>query len=198
MNGNPNGEKVPEYQTSTQCYVELKQSVNGTVIKKRFAFPKKELSLLFKGSDVWPILLKVTPSSEIGALREIYGELNRYISAYPVEVTSVVNYRRTVYQENEEKLRITFDDNLAVFPPLPALYEQNEALTCEVLGTPIRRSDKVILEIKCPAEYPDWLKGALQSHSSKRLSKFTTSVRFLLDSSSSFDDLKDGSGTSSN
>ena len=173
------------YQISPECYVELKQSLNGTVLKKRFGFPKKELSLLFAGKDVWPTLLGVTPAGDVGALREIYRELKRYISTYPVEVTSIVNYRRTVYQENEEHLRVTFDDSLAVFPPLPSLYDSNEALTAEVLGKATRKSDKVILEIKCPDEYPDWLRNALQFHSSKRLSKFTTSVRYLLGSSPS-------------
>lgn len=180
-----NGEAYNGYKTSPQCYVELKQSLNGTVTKKRFAFPKKELSLLFRGQDVWPILVKVTPPGEIGPLREIYRELKRYINAYSVEVTSIVNYRRTVYQENEEDLRITFDDSLAVFPPVPNLYDRNEALTSQVLGNATRKSDKVILEIKCPGEYPDWLKSALKFHSSKRLSKFTTSVRFLLGASPS-------------
>jgi hypothetical protein len=192
---NSNGTDL--YQISPQCYVELKQSLNGTVTKKRFAFPKKDLSLLFNGQDVWPILLKVTPAAEHEALREIYRELKRYISVYPVEVTSIVNYRRTVYQENEDRLRITFDDSLAVFPPVSSLYESNEALTTEVLGKATRRSDKVILEIKCSDEYPEWLKNALQFHSSKRLSKFTTSVRYLLGTPSPFFE-DEGGGNSSN
>jgi len=168
------------YQTMKHCFVELKQRSRGTVIKKRFAFPKADLGLLFNGQDIWPLLAKVTHPSEMGPLREIYHELQHYIARYPVEVTSIVNYRRTVYQKDENDLRVTLDDRLAVFPPLPGLYTQNDALTAEVLGRPIRTSERVILEIKCPGQYPEWLRSALKAHSSERLSKFTTSVRLLL------------------
>jgi hypothetical protein len=173
-------EGAPAYLTCPQCYVELKQSVNGTVLKKRFALLKRDLHLLFSGQDVWPNLVQQSHPSERGPLREIYRELQRYITLFPVEVTSVVNYRRTVYQKDENDLRVTFDDHLAVYPPRSGLYTDQEAFTAEVLGKPIRTSERVILEIKCPGEYPSWLKKILQAHSSKRLSKFMTSVRLIL------------------
>lgn len=175
------GYKCRPWRVSPFCFVELKQSLNGMVLKKRFAFPKRELSLLFRGQDVWPILLKVTPPSDVDSLRSIYRELLRYIAKYSIQITSVVNYRRMVYQEHESDMRITFDDQLAVFPPCPSLYETVDCLTPEVLGTAIRRSERVILEIKCPEDYPEWLQRAMQDHSARRLSKFTTSVRLLMD-----------------
>jgi len=174
---------VRSYKTSPICYVELKQSAGGMVIKKRFGFPKSDLPLLFGGQDVWPILLKMTPPEEVGSLREVYRELHRYMELYSIEITSIVSYRRTVYQESEEHLRVTFDDQLAVYHPVPGLYKGAEALTPEVLGTPIRTSSSVILEIKCPGAYPVWLEKAMQYHSTRRLSKFTTSVRLLLSGS---------------
>jgi hypothetical protein len=173
--------KAPHYQLSAHCYVEIKEKVRGTVIKRRFCFPKKHLARLFRGEDVWPLLLAITPPDELGPLHEIYSEFKRFISAYPVEASSVVNYRRTVYQEVEDHLRITFDDQIGVYPPPTGLYAVHEALTPEVLGKPLRATDAVILEIKCAGEYPAWLRKALQDHTSKRLSKFTTSVRLLLD-----------------
>ncbi len=175
------------YRTSPVCYVELKQSVAGLVIKKRFGFPKKDLHLLVGGQDVWPILVKITPSEDLSSLKDVYRELLRYLSSYSVELTSIVCYRRTVYQECEEELRITFDDHLAVYQPVPELYGRAGALTPDVLGKPIRTSDKVILEVKCPGKYPSWLEKAMQYHSTRRLSKFTTSVRLILSDS-------DGSG----
>jgi len=186
--GSPwNGHHVPgatgtPYEVLDHCFVELKQRVHGMVVKKRFAFPKTDLELLFNGDDVWPTLEKVTPAADLASLKEIYRELRRYIAQYPVEATSIVNYRRTVYQRDENDLRVTFDDQLAVFPPLPGLYTDREALTVEAMGKPIRTSERVILEIKCPGDYPGWLRDALRPHSCERLSKFTTSVRILLGS----------------
>jgi len=168
------------FLTFDHCFVELKQRANGSVVKKRFAFPKAQLSHLFGGQDVWQILLEITPPSELGPLRVAYGDLRRYLARYPVEVTSIVNYRRTVYQRDESDLRITFDDRIAIYTPIAGLYGERRALTAEALGRPLRTSERVILEIKCPGEYPDWLKGSLRPHSAERLSKFTTSVRLIL------------------
>ena len=169
-----------KYLTSPYCYVELKQSASGLVIKKRFGILKRDLALLLRGEDVWPILLRMTPSAELKSLEEVYTELSRYLKTYSVGITSVVNYRRSVYQESEEALRITFDDQLCVYAPPDTLYEDMEALTPEILGKPVRRSEKVILEIKCPGEYPEWLRNAMRHHSTRRLSKFTASVRLLI------------------
>jgi hypothetical protein len=116
----------------------------------------------------------------LDALREVYREMRRYLATYHFEITSVVTYRRTVFQECEADLRVTFDDRLSVYAPSSSLYDSFEALTVDVLGTPLRTSQRVILEIKCPGEYPDWLEKALRDHSTRRLSKFTTSVRLLL------------------
>lgn len=166
--------------TEGVCYVELKQRSHGQVTKKRFGIPKTALETLFLGNDVWDILVDSNPASEPGALADAYGALRGYLGRYRVEVTSVVNYRRKVYQREESDLRVTLDDRVAVYPPPRGLYTVADALTREWLGVPIRESERVILEIKCPGEYPAWLKEALGAFSSKRLSKFTTSVRLLL------------------
>jgi hypothetical protein len=169
-----------DFLISPYCFVELKETIDGAVVKRRFAFPKRDLSRLFRREEVWPILLRISPPHELGPLHDIYCEFRKFISDYPVEPTSIVHYRRVVYQRTEEDLRITFDDQLAVYPPVLDLYDRIEALTPDVLGKPVRKADRVILEIKCAGEHPEWLRSALQYHSSKRLSKFTTSMRFLL------------------
>jgi hypothetical protein len=167
------------YLTFPHCFVELKQHQNGTVHKRRFQLPKESLHCLVGGEDVWDAIGADAADQDHG-LKEAYAELRGYLLKYQVAATSIVNYRRTVYQRAEEELRITFDDEIAVYPAYPGLYLEARALTREVLEGPTRRYEKVILEIKCPAgDYPEWLKQALRNHSSKRLSKFITSVRFL-------------------
>ena len=168
------------FKVSPTCYVEIKQRVAGIVVKKRFGLPKTHLVPLLRGEDVWPVLQESSSNGELDALREVYREMRRYLATYHFEITSVVTYRRTVFQECEADLRVTFDDRLSVYAPSSSLYDSFEALTVDVLGTPLRTSQRVILEIKCPGEYPDWLEKALRDHSTRRLSKFTTSVRLLL------------------
>ncbi len=162
------------------CYVELKQRSHGEVTKKRFALEKTGLERLLRGDDVWDLLVRANPESPREVLVDAYGTLRGYLLRYAVEVTSIVNYRRKVYQRDESDLRVTLDDQVAVYRPLQGLYTVVGALTREQLGAPIRESDRVILEIKAPGDYPQWLKDVLKSFSSKRLSKFTTSVRLLL------------------
>jgi len=169
-----------DYKVCSYCYVEIKEHSNGSVVKKRFRFPKRDLSRLMRGEDLLPLLAETTPPEEIGRLGEVYGEFRRLLGLHPVRATSIVTYRRAVYQESEDTLRVTFDDHFAVWAPLPGLYDIHPALTPEVLKKPVRVTDKVILEIKGPGDFPDWLEKALRYHSTKRLSKFTTSVRLLL------------------
>lgn len=166
--------------TEGVCYVELKQRCRGEVTKKRFALEKTALESLLRGDDVWDFLVRANPGSSREVLKDAYDALRGYLVRYAVEVTSVVNYRRKVYQKDECDLRITLDDQVAVYRPFRGLYTVVDALTREQLGAPIRESDRVILEIKSPGEYPGWLVDLLKAFSAQRLSKFTTSVRLLL------------------
>jgi hypothetical protein len=183
------------YLCFPHCFVEVKRRQQGTVYKWRLQLPKDKLAALFEGADVWESAIDGSAPAAPGSpaagpgLRESYGELRSYLSRYEVLATSIVNYRRSVYQRSEEELRITFDDEIAVYPALPGLYGRPGGnghgsdfvtLTREVLGAPTRRYEKVILEIKCPGQsLPEWLQRVLRNLSSKQLSKFTTSVRFL-------------------
>jgi hypothetical protein len=170
----------PAFQASGLCFVEIKRSVEGAVEKQRMALPKRDLRLLLAGQDVWPAIERLTPAGSRQAVTRAYGDLRRYLRDFTLELTSIVTYRRIVFQDKEDVLRITFDDNLRVYPPLPSFYDEVEALTPEELGRPVRQSDKVILEIKYPDRMPLWLSKVLSHQAARRLSKFTSSVRTLL------------------
>jgi hypothetical protein len=53
-----------------------------------------------------------------------------------------------------------------------------------MLGRPVGKTAKMIAEIKCrklsSGSYPDWLEVILCSLNARSLSKFTTSVNFIL------------------
>ncbi|MBN1441551.1 MAG: VTC domain-containing protein [Planctomycetes bacterium] len=162
------------------CYVELKRRIEGTVVKRRIRILKGDLNRLLAGDDLWEAVSGGSSAADAAYLHAAYQELRDHLSRFRVQPTSIVTYRRSVFQQSEQELRITFDDDVAVYAPVDGLYSQLEALTPDTLPAPLRRYPKVILEIKCPScQYPLWLQGALKNHCSKRLSKFTTSIRFL-------------------
>jgi hypothetical protein len=169
----------PQFRISPDCFVELKEHQRGKVIKKRLRIPKKLLSTLFAGGDIWPAVRERGGGEDPERLRAVYDELRESLRVYDVKPSSVISYRRAVFQRSEGELRVTFDDEITVYSPPAELYDRHPALTPEVLGPPTLRGDKVILEIKHPGQLPPWLEQALRHESSQRLSKFTTSVRAL-------------------
>jgi hypothetical protein len=147
--------RVREYQaisrdsgqvTSTRdCYLERKERVNEVRIKQRVEIGKSELA---------GILDQDKALNGSNAAKAITGEL----STLDLRPALVSSYRRIVFGD-EDNLRVTFDEQLAYYKPPPGLYESNDALTFDVLGEPIARGPKRILEIKIPehAEIPEWL-----------------------------------------
>ncbi|MBI4582626.1 MAG: VTC domain-containing protein [Planctomycetes bacterium] len=162
------------------CFVEIKQRVEGLVIKRRLRVPKSFINQLFEGKNILDQLVNSDPSLAFDDFGEVYNELRRYLQHYTVRPRSIINYRRTVYQKNEEELRVTFDENLEVFQPVRGLYDRVESLNRQTLGRPIQTINKVILEIKCKENrYPEWLEKELGSMPPRRVSKFTTSINLL-------------------
>ena len=168
------------------CYVELKMRRGGSVIKRRVPIPKGQLEAVLGGIDVWDSVCELVPEPT-PELERSYEALSRFLRSERVVASSIISYRRTVFQRSERELRVTFDDEIAVFEVGGEIYgEQRDALTPNRLGVPVRRHDRVIVEVKCPdPQLPDWLRETLRHHRSKELSKFTTSIRFLTDSSDS-------------
>ena len=173
-------ESSGEFITSPLCFLELKRRDDGIVTKHRLALPKALLGRFLAGEDISSEIFE-HPSEGNGGdgaeKRTVYDLLRSYIDRYDIRATSAIVYRRQVFQVDEDELRVTFDDEIAVYQPPPSLYDKRKALTAGSLGVPIRRFSQAITEIKCSGgETPEWLQRALRNHSSKRLSKFTTSV----------------------
>ena len=194
------------YLTSSLAFVELKQRRRGLVTKKRVPVPKDKLRSFFAGHDVWPAVEWAGEQVGVaGETRAAYDDVRDYLQRHRVVPTSVIHYRRLVYQLTEDLLRVTLDDQIGVFAPSsewdlaspPPLREESaassspsetpagapwaDALTPAVLGDPVRLYDKVIVEIKCrDGQHPEWLRAALRHQSSRHISKFTTSVGTLV------------------
>ncbi len=172
------------FRCSRFCFVELKQRRDGIVAKRRFRLPKDQVERLFAGEDVSSFVFDGLTGKTRRSVEKTYDALRRYLEKVTVEVSSVVCYHRLVYQKSETELRVTFDGQVAVHSPPAGLYSEFQALTPEVLGSPIRTLDRVIMEIKCAGDYPAWLRDVLTTLPAKRVSKFTSSVRFVIESDS--------------
>lgn len=132
--------------TSTDdCYLERKERVDEMRIKQRVELDKTELAaILDRGGSL----------NGSNAAQAIRGEIAS-LDLHPVLVSS---YRRIVFGD-EDNLRVTFDERLAYYTPPRGLYDTHPAFTYDVLGEPIARGPKRILEVKIPehSEIPEWL-----------------------------------------
>ncbi len=165
--------------TYPYCFVEIKQRVQGLVMKRRIRLPKKLLTRFMKGEDVWQELVAEDAGVQFEDIEEIYSELRRYLRTYSVRPSSIIHYRRNVFQKDENELRITFDDQLQVFEPIEGIYNSVDSLHVGNLGLPIRSLKRFILEIKCLKDYPEWLSEGLADVMPRKISKFTTSINIL-------------------
>ena len=181
----PGGKKL----VSPYCFIELKRRREGMVSKQRLRIAKEHLSAFIRGEDLREELCPA--SAEPGGGKEsrknfdrAYDALRSELSSIEVRPVSAINYRRRVYQRDEEDLRVTFDDRITVYSPPRELYGRQASLAASMLGRPVGRVAKMIAEIKCrklsSGSYPRWLEVILCGFNARSLSKFTTSVNFII------------------
>src|ERR1041385_3846504 len=140
--------------TLETCFLEIKQRYRAMVSKRRLEVPKRLFGRLIAGQDVWDELVSSREGIEFDGMLDTYQDFRQYLRHYKVNPKSIINYRRSVYQEDEQELRITFDDEIAVFPAIPGLYETVPALVRDSLGPPTGCIEKLTLEIKSQDKYP--------------------------------------------
>ncbi|MEC8894880.1 MAG: VTC domain-containing protein [Planctomycetota bacterium] len=172
------------------CFIELKQRSDGMVSKQRLRVAKEYLSDFIRGEDLRDRLrLQSAPGArDEGEVQDdfdrAYEALRERLAVTPVRPVSAINYRRRVYQKDEKDLRVTFDDQVTVYEPPVNLYCEEAALVASRLGRPVGRTAKMIAEIKCrnlsAGSFPRWLEVILCTLDARSLSKFTTSVNFIL------------------
>ncbi len=170
---------APSWHVLDYCFLEIKERIGGLVVKRRFEVPKSLLGRLIKGEDVWDELVSSRSGIEFTGMVDVYREFRNFLKHFRVFPKSIINYRRSVFQRKEEELRITFDDEIAVYEPVPGLYESTGSLARSFLGRPRKLVESVILEVKCQNGQPEWLVQLMENISPKRFSKFTSSLSIL-------------------
>lgn len=142
--------RLRSYGTPTDdsvAFAELKKKYKGIVYKRRVKLPY---------SCAWQWLTSEDKAPEDGQIwREIDYFKSFYKGLYPA--IAITYERAAYYSEQEEGLRITFDENIR--------YRfDNTDLRYGMDGEILLGEGMYLMEIKIPEAMPIWLSGALSEH----------------------------------
>jgi hypothetical protein len=163
----------PRLLASPTCYLERKERVGQLRIKQRVELDKADLA---------GILDRQVPLPGDDSVGDLRAEIERR----ELEPVLVTVYGRRVFGE-DGGLRVTVDEGVEFYRPLPELYQGVKALTPSVLGEPIGDMPGCVLEVKEPrdAATPVWIEELLAGLTvADQFSKFRHGVTCLVDASS--------------
>ncbi len=176
------GDECPDL--SSQAYLELKETAQGHRRKTRLRADRRTLLDLLQGREVAEDALEPADAASAEARAALIRSLR---VERPLPCVSTW-YRRRAFADGEERIRITVDDRLAFYPPLPL----GSSLT-EV--EPIDRKELRVLEVKQTGGPPPWLEPLLECHrESVGFSKFRMAMSAALRAAGQ-SAWADGSGT---
>jgi hypothetical protein len=144
-------------------WLELKVRDGDRTCKHRVGVPKAAIAQLFEAGEPRLGLMSgnhhadCQPSDE---WRRVLLDWSRRLDGL-LQASVVVNYRRKAWQNAAGTVRVTLDEDLAIFRPRPELWELPGAWSRDVLGTAAYREPRCVLEVKCAERTPGWLERAL-------------------------------------
>lgn len=144
-------------------WIEIKARTGDRTRKRRFALAIDEAGTLLGEGVITPrlpIFQRAQASHSATVLSEIV-ELGARIRG-PLGPDCVVQYRRRAWQDDEERLRITLDTELA-YHRAPAQPFTNGRPLAERLGPACARLPHALVEIKLRREVPPWLDSLVDS-----------------------------------
>jgi SPX domain protein involved in polyphosphate accumulation len=163
-----------------RCFVELKEKINGMNYKRRFKVKEHWLSgLALNEIDFYR--LKEYNKIDILKLTSIYQEILEKMHRFTLHPVLQVNYHRRAYENSEQSVRITFDDNLS--------FGVRKSLTGEPDKLYNFSTDKMIMETKTFGIRPYWLLWLLDEYGLKKqkFSKYCTGIETVYAESNCID-----------
>lgn len=165
------------------AWLELKRREGERSFKRRLGVPKHRLAAFLQTPQVDPELRAIQRESLGAEGDQVLAEMLAFLAGLgePVRASCVVNYTRASWQSLDCSLRVTLDEDLAVFAPRAGMWGQDTVLTRAVLGTPARALQGAIVEVKSGQACPAWLMDALSEAGAVRTqnSKFVTASTTL-------------------
>jgi hypothetical protein len=148
-------EQILRYQP--WLWFELKRREGATTSKRRFRFPKSAAATLFDENRAPDGL--VHSGSEASDAEFLIGYVRA--QAERVAPSSIVNYRRLAFQNEDSTLRVTIDVGLSFFRVPPDLFRRARPLSKSELGPACGSEPRAVVEVKRRAALPGWLTQAL-------------------------------------
>lgn len=136
----------------SQAFLEIKQKdTNGVGHKQRMVATPYSITALLTGQVDLQHVLDKDLADTLTKLKDRYGHLQPRVFIY--------YDRLSLKQKNglSDKIRVTFDQNLAYRSESVHLYHNRNV-------EPLLDDDQLIMEIKAPADKPEWLEQILEKH----------------------------------
>ena len=147
-------------------FVELKKKFEHVVYKRRLALPHRQAMDALESGAPLPVDSQI--GREIEAFRAFYGET--------LGPAMLLTYEREAFFPTDgEDFRLTLDENI--------LWRTERVdLGTACWGTPVLRTDQVLMELKTPGGIPLWMVKFLSEHRIRQVSfsKYGEAYRQLL------------------
>jgi hypothetical protein len=150
-------------RASRTLWLELKVRDGDRTRKHRVGVPRAALTHLFESGEPRLGLMVGSHHADWHASdewRRVLLDWSRRLDG-PLQASVVVNYRRSAWQNAAGTVRVTLDEELAIFRPRPELWAVAGPWSRDVLGPAAYREPRCVLEVKCVERTPGWLERAL-------------------------------------
>lgn len=164
---------------SSHVWFEVKSRTGAWTRKWRFRVEKSDIgALLDSGLDLNFLSLRAGPGGSSGDMEEAQRCLASATHGRLQPLGAVYAHRR-VFQLDQVPVRFTLDENLSYHRPPPGLYAEHPAFVPEILGVPLHREPRAILEFKHAGETPLWCSRIVSALTVCAYSKFRTLLQHV-------------------
>ena len=153
---------------SSHCFLEAKIRNGNTVRKLRRPLERTRL---------WTLLCRPSSailSTDFAPCPEIFAQMDVNTHLLPL---FLVHYRRIALQDDEARLRVTFDSRLAYHPITPCSFNNTINWCPDTLPPPFLQEPMWIVEVKSAEDPPAWINDLLPADYAVAYSKFGAGLR---------------------
>jgi hypothetical protein len=140
-------------------WLEVKHRDGAASGKQRIGIPKVDVPGFFAEGRLSAAMIAIQEEAYGAAGREALTAVAELCAgcSEPLRADCLVNYRRTAWQDDAGKVRLTIDTGLAFYQPPADLWGRTAALIRETLGPPTANEPRRVIEVKTRGGMPAWL-----------------------------------------
>ena len=144
-------------------WLELKHRTRSRSGKRRVGIPKREVPRFFRQGQVSERMRWLAEEVHGRDADAVVEELLAFARSFdePLCASCLVNYRRSAWQSEDDRVRVTIDRGVSFFAPNADLWQGTQPLVKERLGEPAGQLEGAIVELKTLGDPPDWLGQAV-------------------------------------